>query len=204
LALALRLCVKRCGGWASAIKKTLLYAERDEISRLLWQETLRGIPKDALVYVDECGIDHGHRLTRGWGKRGARLYGEKPGNRTGRTSVIAALCGRTLQAPFCFEGYCNADVFTEYVRQCLAPTLTPGKIVVMDNARFHQASDVRTLIEERECSLKYLPTYSPDLNPIEHCWQHIKHAYAKYQHNFDDHANAIDFAVNQYTTTTLC
>jgi transposase len=178
--------------------------ERDEASRLLWRETIRDIPAESLVYIDECGIDHGHRLMRGWGKRGKRLYGEKPGNRTGRTSVIAALCGRELQAPFCFEGYCNANVFTEYVRQCLAPTLIPGKIVIMDNARFHQASDVRTLIEERQCSLKYLPTYSPDLNPIEHYWQPIKHTYAKHQHQFLNHADAIDFAVNQYVATTLC
>jgi len=157
-----------------------------------------------LVYVDECGIDHGHRLTRGWGKRGPRLYGEKPGNRTGRTSVIAALCGRELQAPFCFEGYCNANVFTEYVRQCLCPTLKPGRAVVLDNARFHQAGDVRLLIEERQCALKFLPTYSPDLNPIEHYWQPIKHTYAKHQHNFDRHADAVDFAVNQYDRSLIC
>jgi transposase len=156
------------------------------------------------VYLDECGIDHSHRLTRGWAKRGARLQGEKPGNRTGRTSVIAALCGRTLQAPFCFEGYCNAQVFTEYIRQCLCPTLTPGQIVIMDNARFHQAGEVRQLIEQQQCALKFLPTYSPDLNPIEHCWQPIKHAYAKNQTLFQNHADAIDFALNQYNRSSLC
>ena len=170
----------------------------------MWQATVRGCDPETLVYLDECGIDHGHRLTRGWKRRGQRLYGEKPGNRTGRTSVIAALCGKALQAPFCFEGYCNAAVFTEYVRQCLVPALEPGKVVVMDNARFHHASEVRQLIEAKGCILKFLPAYSPDLNPIEHCWQPIKHAYAKNQHNFQAHADAIDFAINQFNTSISC
>jgi transposase len=157
-----------------------------------------------LVYLDECGIDHGHRLARGWGKRSERLIGQKPGNRTGRTSIIAALCTGSLIAPFCFKGYCNAAVFVEYVRQCLCPTLTPGQVVIMDNARFHQAKEVRQLIEEKQCTLRYLPTYSPDLNPIEHCWQPIKHTYAKYQHRFQSQNDAIDHAINYYNKAMLC
>lgn len=73
-----------------------------------------------------------------------------------------------------------------------------------DNARFHQASEVRSLIEAQHRSLKYLPSYSPDLNPIEHYWQPIKHAYAKNQHRFQTHAEAIDFTVNQYDRSLIC
>jgi hypothetical protein len=144
-----------------------------------------------LVYVDEVGIDHNTRLTRGWAKRGQRLYAEKPGNRTGRMSAIAALCGKELHSPFCFKGYCNADVFNTWLLRCLVPNLKPGQIVVLDNARFHQSPQTRRIIENAGCSLLFLPPYSPDMNPIEHKWHPLKQAYAKIQHTFSIPARAV-------------
>jgi hypothetical protein len=143
------------------------------------------------------GIDHNTRLTRGWAKRGQRLYADKPGNRTGRTSAIAALCGRCLHSPFCFEGYCTADLFNLYLEQCLVPNLEPGQTVVLDNARFHQSKRTRHLIEAAQCKLLFLPPYSPDLNNIEHQWFPLKHHYAKLQSVFDTPADAVNAAFRQ-------
>jgi transposase len=146
------------------------------------------------VYADEVGVDHNGRLMRGWSPRGERLYAEKPGNRTGRTSAIAALSGQRLHSPFCFEGYCTTDVFNTWLQTCLIPNLKPGQIVVLDNARFHQSKRSRQIIEAAGCKLLFLPPYSPDMNPIEHQWQPLKHHYAKIQHRFPNPASAVDAA----------
>jgi transposase len=152
------------------------------------------LPVERLVYIDETGIDHNIRLTRGWAPRGQRLYAEKPGNRTGRTSAIAALCNRRMHSTFCFEGYCTTDVFNLWLERCLVPNLKPGQIVILDNARFHQSHRTRFLIEAAKCRLLFLPPYSPDLNTIEHEWFPLKHHYAKIQHRYSSSSDAVDAA----------
>jgi transposase len=68
----------------------------------------------------------------------------------------------------------NGVIFIEYVRQCLLPTLTPGDIVIMDNLSTHKLDQVRELIEATGAQLRYLPPYSPDLNPIEPSFAQLK------------------------------
>ena len=65
------------------------------------------------------------------------------------------------------EGSTTKEVFEAYVEHFLAPALKSGQIVVMDNLSAHKGECVRRLIEDRGCTLLYLPPYSPDLNPIE-------------------------------------
>jgi transposase len=81
-----------------------------------------------------------------------------------------------LFAPFIFEGYSNSAVYETYVEQVLAPSLKPGMVVIIDNARFHKSQRVIELIEAAGCRVLFLPPYSPDLNPIEHFWFAIKNA----------------------------
>jgi transposase len=66
-----------------------------------------------------------------------------------------------------------------YVKRLLAPALKPGRVVVMDNLGAHRPRRVRELIEARGCELVYLPSYSPDLNPIEEALSKIKHIIRK-------------------------
>lgn len=73
-----------------------------------------------------------------------------------------------------FEGYCDTYVFNTWLEQVLLPALKPGQTVIMDNASFHKSSDTQRLITSKGCTLKFLPTYSPDLNPIEHHWAILK------------------------------
>jgi len=70
-------------------------------------------------------------------------------------------------------------VFETYVERLLAPALKPGQVVVMDNLGAHRPRRVRDLIEQRGCELIYLPSYSPDLNPIEGALSKIKHILRK-------------------------
>lgn len=77
------------------------------------------------------------------------------------------------------EGATTALVFEAYVERVLSPSLSPGQIVVMDNLGAHRSKRVKELIEERDCGLVYLPSYSPDLNPIEEAFAKIKNLLRK-------------------------
>ena len=76
--------------------------------------------------------------------------------------------------PLIFEGALDGDLFREYVSQCLAPALQPGDIVIMDNLSSHKVDGVIEPIIAAGATVRYLPPYSPDLNPIELMWSKIK------------------------------
>lgn len=84
-----------------------------------------------------------------------------------------------MHSSLVFEGYTNKDVFESYLKQVLIPNLKSGECVVMDNASFHKGESIKKLIEGAGCALIYLPSYSPDLNPIEHFWHQIKNSIRK-------------------------
>ena len=81
------------------------------------------------------------------------------------------------------ESSTDGDVFLTYLKDVLCPTLRPGQVLVMDNVAAHKVSGVKDLIEAAGAELRYLPPYSPDFNPIEHCWpvvkQHLRHLKAR-------------------------
>jgi transposase len=68
----------------------------------------------------------------------------------------------------------DGEVFNAWVEQSLVATLKPGQVVLMNNAAFHKHPRTREAIEAADCSLIYLPPYSPDLNPIEKFWANLK------------------------------
>ena len=84
-----------------------------------------------------------------------------------------------LFAPFLFEGYSNTAVYETYVEHVLVPALKPGMVVVIDNASFHKSKKIIELIEAVNCRVIFLPSYSPDFNPIEHHWTAVKGAIRK-------------------------
>jgi transposase len=84
-----------------------------------------------------------------------------------------------------YQGYCTAQVIESWLEQFLLPQVTQGQVIVMDNAPFHNSRKIRELIEQAGCKLLFLPTYSPDLNPIEHWWHKIKTAIRRELSNFN-------------------
>jgi transposase len=138
-------------------------------------DELKNENPDNLVYIDESGIDDNETYDYAWSLKGQRVYDMKNSARKKRLSIISALNQNKLKAPFVFEGMCNRTVFEIYVEKVLVPELKPGQTVIMDNAAFHKGGIIKHLIEKAGCYLKYLPPYSPDLNPIEHYWNSIKH-----------------------------
>lgn len=140
---------------------------------------IKDIDPSLIVYSDESGIDDNEVPLTGWAPRGKRCNATKKAFRKTRYNITAALNVNRLFAPFVFEGYSNAAVYETYVQYVLAPSLKPGQIVVIDNARFHKTKKIVDLIESAGCRIIFLPPYSPDLNPIEHCWSFVKSAIRK-------------------------
>jgi transposase len=145
--------------------------------------------------VDESGMDNRDNYGYGWNERGERFYDLKSGQRKGRVNMIAALCNQRLFAPFTVEGACNRTVFETWLQSCLIPSLTPGQVVIMDNATFHKGGNIENLITRAGCSLIYLPPYSPDLNKIEKCWSWLKSRIRKQIKNFDSLRTAIEYVL---------
>ncbi len=127
-----------------------------------------------MIYLDESGIDDNEEYPYAWGKKGSRIYAMKPSKKRKRLSIISALNQNSLQAAFVFEGSCNREIFESYLITVLLPTLKPGQTVIMDNVSFHKGGKIKKIIESAQCELLYLPTYSPDFNPIEHLWARVK------------------------------
>jgi transposase len=106
--------------------------------------------------------------------KGRRLRAAIPHGHWKTTTFVAGLRVTGMTAPLVFDGPINARVFEAYVEQFLAPALRPGDIVIMDNLSSHKGTKVRDLIEAAGASLRYLPPYSPDFNPIEKAFAKLK------------------------------
>jgi transposase len=108
-------------------------------------------------------------MTRRYGrcKRGQRLVASVPHGHWKTTTFIGALRADGLTAPAVFDGAINGVSFLAYVEQVLVPTLRRGDIVILDNLPSHKVDGVQEAIEAVGAELRYLPPYSPDLNPIE-------------------------------------
>jgi transposase len=104
----------------------------------------------------------------GWGLKGQRIYGQRPGKRRERISMMSGYHLGKLVAPFTGIGSCNLPVLIAWLTGMLLPTIGAGKKIVLDNASFHCCKLVRKVVEAAGCE------YSPDLNPIEHPWHRIK------------------------------
>ena len=98
--------------------------------------------------------------------RGARLIGYAPHGYWKTITFVAGLRHRAMVAPFVLEGAMNGPMFLAYVQQFLAPTLKRGDIVVMNNLPVHKVAGVEEAIEATGARLRYLPPYSPYLNPL--------------------------------------
>jgi transposase len=128
----------------------------------------------SLVFIDETWANT--KMARRYGRcpRGQRLRAAIPHGHWKTTSFVGALRHDGMTAPFVIDKPMNGAIFLAYVEQVLAPTLSPGDIVIMDNLAAHKVEGVREAIEAKQATLLYLPAYSPDLNPIEYGFAKLK------------------------------
>jgi transposase len=115
-------------------------------------------------------------MTRLYGRApvGQRLLAKVPYGHWKTLTLVAALRVDGMTAPYVIDGAMDGRAFLAYVEQVLAPTLKRRDIVFMDNVRTHKVAGVREAIEAAGAQLRYLPAYSPDLNPIENAYANIK------------------------------
>jgi transposase len=159
-------------------KKVPRAAEQDRpdvaAQRHQWRAEQPTLDPERLVFVDETWASTA--MTRRYGRAaiGERLIGTVPCGHWKTTTFVAALRVDGLVAPMVIDGALDGDLFVAYVEQVLVPTLREGDIVLMDNLASHKRAEVRGAIEGAGCTLRYLPPYSPDLNPIELAFAKLK------------------------------
>ena len=111
---------------------------------------------------------------RGRAPKGQRLRAGIPRGHWKTTTFVAGLQLTGLTAPFVLDGPMNRSAFLAYVSRVLVPELKPGDVVILDNLPAHKGRRVREAIEAAGASLRYLPPYSPDFNPIENAFAKLK------------------------------
>jgi transposase len=126
------------------------------------------------VLVDETGTNTAMARRYGRAPRGRRVDGPVPQGHWKAVTLTAAIRLGGVGGCLAFDGATNAATFEAYVEEVLAPTLRPGDIVVMDNLAAHKGAAVERAIKAAGAELRYLPAYSPDLNPIEKMFSKLK------------------------------
>jgi transposase len=143
-----------------------------------WRAAQEHIPPDKVVFIDETWAKTNLTRTYGRSPLGTRLLAKVPAGRWQTTTFLGAMRAEGFIAPLTVEGAINGALFRAWVEQCLAPALRPGDIIVMDNLSSHKVAGVRAAIEAVGAELRYLPPYSPDLNPIELAFAKLKNCFA--------------------------
>ena len=128
------------------------------------------------MFLDECGVDT--RMTRAYARaaRGERAPGKVPRGSWRRLTVLGALALDGVIGAMSVAAATGTRVFLAFVEQVLVPALRerPDAVVVMDDLAAHKAERVRAALEAAGIAYRFLPAYSPDLNPIEPCWSKLK------------------------------
>ena len=143
-------------------------------AREKWRHEQPGWDSTQLVFLDETWATTSMTRTRGRSPRGQRCVSSAPHGHWKATTFIAALRSATVTAPMVSDGPMDGPLFLAYVREFLCPTLQAGDIVIADNLSSHKVAGVRQAIEEAGATIRYLPPYSPDLNPIEQLFSKLK------------------------------
>lgn len=143
-------------------------------ARVAWRSAQPQWDPRRLVFIDETALNT--KMARLYGRSpiGRRCLGRVPHGHWQTTTFIAALRWDRIDAPFLIEGSANREVFVAYVAQVLCPELREGDLVILDNLCIHKTPTLDRLLAARGAAVRYLPAYSPDLNPIEQAFAKLK------------------------------
>lgn len=135
---------------------------------------MRAVKERRLVFIDESFCKTGMCREHGWSLRGSRVIGTRPFKAWKTVSLIGAIRLGAKPKLMTHPGTVSGPTFLRFVRTRLVPWLRAGDVVIMDNLNIHKMRDVRAAIEAAGGTPIYLPTYSPELNPIELLWADLK------------------------------
>jgi transposase len=159
-------------------KKTAHAAEQDRpdilTRRQEWFDAQPDLDPERLVFIDETWASTNMARRYGRCRRGQRLRSAVPQGHWRTTTFVAGLRLTGIVAPMVLDGPINGRSFQTYVDRVLMPDLRPGDIVIMDNLGSHKGPGVQAAIEAAGATVRYLPPYSPDFNPIEKAFSKLK------------------------------
>jgi transposase len=130
-----------------------------------------------LVFLDECGVQTNMARRYGRSRRGQRAYSTVPFGHRKRLTAIGALGRNGMIATMSVEAATNGTIFAAFLEQVLLPELhcrKPDAVLVMDNLRSHKTAQVQAVLNRFGFPYRYLPPYSPDLDPMESAWAKVK------------------------------
>ena len=168
--------------------------------RQAWFDGQFDLDPEPLVFIDETWASTNMARRHGRCARGERLRVGVPHGHWKTTTFAAGLCSRGILAPFVLDGPISRVAFETYVGEVLVPELEPGDIVIMDNLPSHKGPRVREMIEAAGATLRFLPPYSPDFNPIENAFSKLKaHLRKAAERTVDGLWNAIGRVIGLFT-----
>lgn len=160
------------------LKKTAHVAkqERPDVAarRRLWLKNQPDLDPEHLVFIDETGASTKMARLRGRAMQGERCRAAVPHGHWKTTTFTGALRLGGMTAPMVLDAPMNGAALQAYIDEVLVPTLNQGDAVIMDNLPAHKGANVRRAIEAAGATLRYLPPYSPDFNPIENTFSKLK------------------------------
>ena len=126
------------------------------------------------MFLDEMGVNRGMTPRYAWSPKGERAVAQAPHDPGVNISIVGVVGLRGLVAAEWKVGGFTSDDFEEFIRVQVAPKLKRGDTLVMDNASIHKRPIIKRILAERGARVRYLPPYSPELNPIENEWSKVK------------------------------
>jgi transposase len=167
-------CAGRYKSSSSRVKKSLIATERDDKQRHKFRKLVKVLDLRKCIFLDEMGSNLA--LTRRYGRAtpGKRVHDSVPADQGRNVSTIGAIDLMGIRTGLSVPGTIDGETMVFFVEELLAPTLKRGEVVFMDNCPIHKLDEIEDLIDARGAGVVFLPAYSPDLNPIEHCWSKVK------------------------------
>lgn len=169
---------------ASEQKREDVEKQREE-----WKEFQPDMLVKKLVFLDESGVNINMTRRYGRAKGKERVHDYVRLSKPKNTTLISSVRLDGTLAYEYFQGAVNKNIFLDYIKNALIPTLHEGDIVVMDNLRCHKTHEVEKELAKAGVRTLFLPPYSPDLNPIEMMWSKIKALLRKWKANTSDLLN---------------
>jgi len=158
----------------AAQKKSFAASERDPKARKAFRRKVAQGDVKKFIFIDEMGSNLSFTRRYGRATPGQRVVEDVPGKKGENVSTIGAIGLDGVRAALSLPGAIDGETMAFFVTETLAPQLRPGEIVLMDNCSIHKVEEVTEAIEAVGANVVFLPTYSPDLNPIENCWSKVK------------------------------
>ncbi|WP_341530427.1 transposase [Nostoc sp. UHCC 0302] len=185
-----------------SLKKTLHATEKEtervQLLRFQFWLQIRLTPASKMIFLDEAYRNLSLLRHSARSPKGKRAHGSRPQKHSKNVSMIGAI------SQYSILGATDGLTFEAYISQKLVPFLEKGNYAIMDNCSIHKGGDIEKLIEAAGAKLIYLPPYSPDFSPIEHCWSKVKNILRSLgARSYPSLAQAIEAAFNQVSLNDI-